>query len=118
MIHAIVLVLVLAVFGDTLANAVDAPIPGATIGLILLAAGFAARGGPDPGSATLFDGVAPHFPLFFIPAASGLVASTDLLVSAWMHVVTAILVSTLLAIAVTGLVVQNMLGILHRGEPG
>ena len=115
MIQSMVVVLALAVLGDTLADALDAPVPGAAIGLVLLAGLFTVRGGPDRDSAVLFEGVAPHFPLFFIPAASGLVASTDLLASAWLYVATAILASTVAAIAVTGLVVQLALRLLQRG---
>ncbi len=118
MIQAMVLVLALAVLGDTLADALGAPVPGATIGLLLLAASFGARGGPDRGSTALFEGVAPHFPLFFIPAASGLVASADLLASAWLSVVTAILASTIAAIAITGLVVQGALRVVQKEETG
>lgn len=118
MTKSIALVLALAILGDTVTNALDAPIPGATIGMALLVGLFALRGGPDANSARLFDGAAPYFPLFFVPAASGLVASSDLLVSAWLHIATAILFSTVAAIAVTGLLVQNALVLVQKVRRG
>jgi holin-like protein len=109
MIGSLVIVLALAVLGDAISGLLALPIPGSAIGMMLLASVFVARGGADAGSARLFDLASPHFPLFFIPAAVGVVASRELLAAAWLQVAVAIVVGTLVTIAVTGLLSQHLL---------
>lgn len=103
MIKAFAIVLALSVIGDAAAVRLGIPIPGAAIGMTMLAALFIIRGGPDKGFAGLFDAAAPHFPLFFVPAAVGVIASADLLASAWVHIAIAIALSTAATIAITGI---------------
>jgi holin-like protein len=109
MIRSLVTALALAVLGDVISGMLAAPIPGSSIGMLLLASVFVARGGADSGSARLFDLASPHFPLFFIPAAVGVIASRELLAAAWLQVAAAIVVGTLVTIAVTGLLAQHLL---------
>ena len=114
MIKTLVLVLVLTVIGDVLAEAFTVPVPGAAIGMILLAALFAVRGRADPDAASLFDIAAPHFPLFFIPAAVGIVASADILAQAWLHITVAIVLGTAVTITITGAIAQFLLSALGK----
>lgn len=109
MLRSLAIVLALAVAGDSFADAVQAPVPGAAVGMVLLVSFFAARGGLDAGTAQLFDGMSPHLPLFFVPAAVGIIASADLLSQAWLYIATAIAFGTAATIAVTGLVAQVLL---------
>jgi holin-like protein len=64
----------------------------------------------------LFETVAPHFPLFFIPAAVGVVASIELLSQTWLFFVAAIVFSTAVTIAVTGYLAQLLLERLRRSR--
>jgi len=50
MIRAAAIVLVLLLIGDVVSERLSLPIPGAAIGLVVLAMAFAVRGGPDEGS--------------------------------------------------------------------
>lgn len=109
MFKSLAIVLVLAAVGDELVDAFQAPLPGAAIGMIFLVGWFAMRGGPDASSARLFDGVAPHLPLFFVPAAVGIIASAELLSQAWLYIALAIAFGTAATIAVTGMVAQALL---------
>jgi putative effector of murein hydrolase LrgA (UPF0299 family) len=70
MIESLALILLLAVVGDGITDALGLPVPGPAIGLLLLTLIFAARKAPDQGSAALFEAISPHFPLFFVPAAA------------------------------------------------
>jgi holin-like protein len=107
-------VISLVVFGDMIADRLEAPVPGAAIGMVLLATAFAIQGGPDDGLGRLFDTVSPHFTMFFVPAAVGVVASVDILANAWPHFVAAIVLGTTLTIAFTGLLTQALLRLLRR----
>ena len=109
MAHSAAVVLFLLICGDAIAENLDLPVPGAALGLVTLAVIFSARGGPDKGSEELFDLAAPYFPLFFVPAAVGVVANLDLFVLAWVHIATAIVLGTSATILVTGLIAQALL---------
>ena len=116
MIKFLTLVLILSVIGDAIAASLDAPVPGSAIGLLLLTSLFVVRNGPDAGAVRLFEAVAPHFPLFFIPAAVGVVASTEVLSQTWLFFVAAIVFSTTVTIAVTGRLAQVLLERLKRSR--
>ena len=83
--------------------------PAADLGLAALAAAFAIRGGPDKGIEKLFDFAAPYFPLFFVPAAVGVIANLDVLTVAWVAVATAVVLGTTATILVTGLLGRALL---------
>lgn len=110
MIQAAASTLMLLVAGDALVERHDLPVPGAAFGLATLAVVFALRGGSDRGFDDLFDFAAPYFPLFFVPAAVGVVASLDVLSAAWLHVAVAIVLGTAATIAVAGRLTQALLG--------
>lgn len=109
MIKTILRAICLAVLGDTAADLIDLPVPGATIGMTLLLLIFSIHGGVDPDVSRLFDRMSPHFPLFFVPAAVGVVANADLLANAWFHVAVAIAGGTTVTIVFTGLLGQFLL---------
>jgi putative effector of murein hydrolase LrgA (UPF0299 family) len=82
--------------------------------MMLLAALFAVRGEVDREAARLFDSAAAHFPLFFIPAAAGIVASADILAHAWLQIVIAIVLGTAVTITITGALAQFLLSALGK----
>ncbi|MDU8914020.1 CidA/LrgA family protein [Aestuariicoccus sp. MJ-SS9] len=109
MIRSAAIVLALLVIGDAVAAFYALPIPGAALGLAALTLAFALRGGPDPGSEELFDFAAPYFPLFFVPAAVGLIGSIDIISHAWISILGAIAVGTALTLVITGQVFQALM---------
>lgn len=106
---ALALVTCLLVAGETAASLFHLPVPGAALGLLGLAALLAARGGPDPTMERLFDGVAPHAPILFVPMAVGVVASREALALFWAHLAVAVVVGTAATLVVTGLCAQALL---------
>jgi holin-like protein len=109
------LVLGLTVIGDAVAESLAVPVPGAAIGMMVLASVFAVRGGADSASEQIFDVTAPHIPLFFVPAAAGIVASTDLLARAWLSVCVAIVLGTAVTLITTGTLAQVLLRRVAKG---
>lgn len=114
MIRSAATILTIAVVADCLANWLGLPVPGAALGLILLTGFFVLRGRPDPSMATLFDTTSPHFPLFFVPAAVGLIASGEILAVAWLDILVAVALGTAATIAVTGWLAQALLRARRR----
>lgn len=109
MLKAIALVFGLLIAGDAVAAATALPVPGPALGLAALALVFAALRAPDPDLAALFDAVAPHAPLLFIPAAAGIVAHLDLLAAQAVAIAAAVLMGTAAALVAAGLAAQALL---------
>lgn len=117
MLQSAAVVLFLLILGDAAAANLALPVPGAALGLFALVLVFAARGGPDRGSEELFDFAAPYFPLFFVPAAVGVVASLEVLVVAWMHVMVAIVLGTGATLLFTGILTQALIRAARSEAP-
>ncbi len=116
MLHSFAVLLAIVILGDALAVAAGWPVPGPAIGLAVLTAAFARAGRPHPGFAQLFDLAAPWFPLFFVPAAVGVLAHLALLSAAWLHVTVAIVLGTALVLVITGQLAQALLSLAEKGE--
>lgn len=114
MLASFAFVVALVILGDALAAVIGWPIPGPAVGLTVLAAAFAWEGRPHPGFGELFDLAAPWFPLFFVPAAVGVLAHLALLSAAWLHVAVAIILGTALALVITGQIAQCLLRATDR----
>lgn len=108
------LLVALVILGDTLATVIGWPVPGPAVGLAVLTAAFAREGRPHPGFERLFDLAAPWFPLFFVPAAVGILAHLALFSAAWLHVAVAIVLGTALALVITGQIAQVLLTATDR----
>ena len=112
MTKSILLACVLLIIGDTITNFWRVPIPGAAIGLIMLSVLFFYKGGPDDGSVRVFDTVAPHFPMFFVPSAVGVIAAAESLFQVWFYVVVAIAAGTVVTIGVVGIVANTLINMV------
>lgn len=106
MIRAAAITICLLVLGDSLVEATALPLPGSALGLLCLSVFLGMRRGGDDGLSSLFDFAAPYFPLFFVPAAVGVIASIDVLIGAWLEIVVAVTVGTALALVATGGIAQ------------
>ena len=116
MLQAFIVVISLLIFGDVFLTLSGAPIPGAVLGLVLLAASFALRGKPDDGAARLFDAIVPYAPMLFVPAAVEVVANLEIIASAWLSIVAAITLGSAISLVVTGRVLQFLLRVWDPGH--
>jgi len=62
----------------------------------------------------LFDITAPYFPVFFVPAAVGVIVSLEVLAQAWVQFVAAIFLSSAATLVTTGWVMQSVLRLTRR----
>ena len=100
--------------GEALHRALRLPLPGPVLGMALLALVLLLRKrAPDEALVKTSNGLLRWLGLLFVPAGAGVVANLGLLRAAWLPIAVALVVSTLLTIAVTALVMQVL---LRRGE--
>ena len=108
-LHALAILLVCQLIGETTSYALALPIPGPVLGMVLLLAAVALR--PDllqrlrPTTSTLLT----HLSLLFVPAGVGVMVHAARLASEGVAIVVAILISTVLAMAATALTVRALL---------
>jgi putative effector of murein hydrolase LrgA (UPF0299 family) len=113
MIPALLVLLGCELAGSALHQMVGLPVPGPVIGMSILAAALAFRkGGASSGSPITgsleqtAETLIRHMGLLFVPAGVGLVAEIDVLWSEWLPIAAGLIGSTLLSLAVTGLVMH------------
>lgn len=105
-IRYLTLILVCQLIGETITVATGLPVPGPVIGMALLFAGLLIKKGLPSGLEEAAGGLLRHMALLFVPAGVGVMLHVPRLADEWWPVLLAILPGTLIAIAVTGLLVQ------------
>lgn len=94
--------------GEVVARAAGLAMPGPVLGLLLLLAIFAVRGGPDEAMRSTASGLLRHLSLLFVPAGVGIITQLDALGRDWAAIAAVIVVSTALGLGVTALVMQRL----------
>ena len=112
MLRALTILIGCQFAGEVLGRAAGLPLPGPVIGLVLLLGLLIARGGPDDSVRDTSNGLLRHLSLLFVPAGVGVITQLDALAQDWLAILVSILVSTTLALAVTGWLMQR----LSRGQ--
>lgn len=104
MIEAGILLLLCQLAGESLVRALDLPVPGPVLGAVFML-GFLAirRGVPDNLGRTSHDLLA-NFSLLFVPAGAGIILHAARLEAEAVALITALIGSTALTIAVAALV--------------
>lgn len=108
-LRALTFLLVLQLAGELLVRGLGWPVPGPVIGMALLFAILLARGGAEAPMQRTAHELLRLLPLFFVPAGVGVMAHLDRLRSEGLAIAVALVASTLLAMAVTALVLQHLL---------
>ena len=112
MIVAFLLLISCELAGEVVREAFDLPIPGSVIGMLLLAAMLASRKDkPDAPAIPAVLGetaeaLISHMGLLFVPAGVGVIAEAGLLREEWLPIMAGLIGSTILSLAVTGLVMH------------
>lgn len=101
MIASLALLLSFQLVGEALRVALALPIPGPVIGMALLFAALILRGGPSRALASTSGGLLQHLSLLFVPAGTGVMLHLQRLGDEWLATLVALVVSTLLGLAVS-----------------
>jgi holin-like protein len=109
MIGALTLLLLFQLAGEIVVLAFGLPLPGPVVGMALLFAALALRGGPSDGLRSTANGLLQHLSLLFVPAGAGVMVHFARIGGEWPAIVAALLVSTAATLAVTALVLRLLL---------
>ena len=104
----ITLLLLCQLAGEIVAVAAGLPVPGPVIGMALLFAGLVVRGAVPDGLQVTAGGLLGNLSLLFVPAGAGVMLHLPLLADEWRPVAAAVVLSTVVTIAVTALVVRAL----------
>ena len=116
MLYGITLLLGFQLAGEVLARLLGLPLPGPVIGMALLFAALAAYGGVPAGLRRVAEGLLGYLALLFLPAGVGLMVHFQRLEAEAWAIAAALVVSTALALAVTGVLFQWRRLHPRRGE--
>lgn len=114
--------------GEVLRQTLHLPLPGPLIGMALLtivlvargSAGAAAEQAVSPPLRKAANGLIANMGLLFVPAGVGIIAEVGVLRHQWTAILAGLLISTVLGLAVTGLVmhhVSRLAGARPRSAP-
>lgn len=108
MLGAITLLLLFQLAGEAIALFFSLPVPGPVIGMGLLFATLALRGGPSPDLRNTAQNLLQHLSLLFVPAGVGVMLHLQRMADEWLPIVVALVASTFITIAVTALVLRAL----------
>ena len=105
-IAALTLLLIFQLIGEMLAGLLSVPVPGPVIGMALLFITLLIRGGPSEELRSTSNTLLQNLSLLFIPAGAGLLLHLHRLADDWLPLTLAVVISTLLSMAVSALVIK------------
>jgi holin-like protein len=100
--------LIFDLLGELLAHQLHLPFPGALVGLLLLLAWLALRGGPGADLQGSSDRLLGCLALFYVPAAAGLITRFDVLAHDGWRIALAIVVASGLGLATTAYLMERL----------
>ncbi len=116
MISALAVLLVFQLLGEIAVRWSGAPAPGPVVGMVLLFLVLLWRGNlPDSLRATAGT-LLSHLSLLFIPAGVGIMQYGALLAEEWLAIAAALVLSTLITVAVSALVMKAIIRWTHGGR--
>jgi len=100
--------LVFQLLGEVMSRGFELPLPGPVVGMALLFVALVVRGDLPQGLKDTAGGLLKHLSLLFVPAGVGVMMHLHLLQDEWPGITAALVVSTVLTIAVTALVMVGL----------
>lgn len=108
MINGFIKLLVFLLLGEAVSHLLPIAIPGAVIGMVLLFLWLTIRDTEDSQLVGFSTALLRHLSLLFIPASVGIMVHLDYLITEWVAILAAVLVSTLMSIVVTAFVARGI----------
>jgi holin-like protein len=110
LIYGITLLLTYQLIGEVGVRALQLPVPGPVAGMLLLFLTLVVLGRVPDSLSTSAGGLLSHLSLLFVPAGVGIMVHADRIAAEWLPIALALVLSTLLTMAVTA---WAMLGARH-----
>ncbi|MCF8174994.1 MAG: CidA/LrgA family protein [Burkholderiaceae bacterium] len=108
MLKAITLLLLFQLAGESISIFLSLPIPGPVIGMALLFAALAWRGGPSLELRETAQNLLQHLSLLFVPAGVGIMLHWQRMAEEWQALLIALVASTFITIAISALVLRAL----------
>ncbi|HYN78941.1 MAG TPA: CidA/LrgA family protein [Lamprocystis sp. (in: g-proteobacteria)] len=108
MLEALTLILSCQLVGEIIVLVSGLPVPGPVLGMVLLLAWLSVRGGVSERVAQTADTLLSHFSLLFIPAGVGVLVHWERVKDQWAAITAALVLGTLITLAVTALTMAGM----------
>jgi len=115
MLKALTMLLLFQLAGEASARLLALPIPGPVVGMALLFGLLIVRRGPDEELRGTAGTLLQHLSLLFVPAGTGVLLHVHRVAEEWLPLTVALLLSTLIGIAVTALVLNTLIRRANRG---
>ena len=117
MLESLTLLLACQLVGEVIVAYFAIPVPGPVVGMVLLFIGLCLRKGvPDPLQRTA-TGLLSHLSLLFVPAGTGVLLHVALIREALVPIGVSLVLSTLIAVAVTALAMVGFEKLAGRKGP-
>lgn len=111
MVNALLALLVFQLIGEVLVRGLGLPVPGPVVGMLLLFAALRMRGAVPKPLESVSQGLLNNLALLFVPAGVGVMVHLELLRGAWLPLLLAIVLSTVVTLAATALVMRWLIGV-------
>lgn len=108
MLAGLLLLLLCQLLGEWIVLALQLPVPGPVMGMVLLLIGLMLRRRVPAVLRQSAEGLLRHLALLFVPAGVGLMVHGRLIAAEWLVILLALVVSTVVTIVVTALVLKYM----------
>nr|WP_320143093.1 CidA/LrgA family protein [uncultured Cohaesibacter sp.] len=106
MLFYLTIILLCQLIGEALVTLFDLPVPGPVIGMAIMFVGLLIKGSVPDGLSSVGDTLLSHMSLLFIPAGVGIMVNAELIQREFVPITVSLVISTLLCIAVTGLLMS------------
>lgn len=110
------IILLITFIGEVLNELLPIPVPAGIYGIVLLFAALKLRIIPVEQVKEASSFLIQIMPLMFIPAAVGLVETWDILAPSWIQFTIVTVVTTVIVMAVSGLVTQGVIRLRSRKD--
>ena len=110
MLESLAVLLFCQLIGELTVLYLEIPVPGPVVGMLVLFIGLMIRGNVPEVLSTTTNGLLEQLSLLFVPAGVGVMTHLTLLGNQWLALSASLIISTLLTIAVTGLLMQHLVG--------
>ena len=108
MLESLAVLLLCQLLGELFVIYLGLPIPGPVVGMIILFIGLMIRGNIPEELSNTANGLLEQLSLLFVPAGVGVMTHLTLLGEQWLPLSASLIISTILTIAITGLLMQHL----------
>jgi holin-like protein len=108
MLNYVTLIFACQLAGELVVAGLGLAVPGPVVGMLILLAGLIVHGAVPDELSAVGDFLLGNFSLLFVPAGVGVMLHAGLLGAEWFPITAALIASTLIAIAVTALMMKAL----------